>query len=244
MPAAPRPVDPVWKQAWDTALYGTSGFLRTHPMECSTSAASVLAVVSSVGPARGDVALLGCAGTLATQLSDTGRTVRFDVPEGYDGLVVALDWLAHVPTHVVEMGADGHPHVVHVSPLTGRESLGSRLNDTSVPQSIGLWLEEWWPLVDFGTGARAEVGTSRDAAWLGVVTRLGPGGRAIAIDRGHVRDDRPLRGSLASPSGRSIPDGSRDLTAAVALDAVAAATGSRVVHGADLSHLEFTAPVH
>ena len=229
MPALPPPVDPVWKQAWDTALFGTHGYLRSSPMVPSVDAMTLLALIESLALGAADLALLGSAGSLAPQLSVGGRAVRFDVPEGYDGLVLALDWLSHVPTHVVEIDADGYPHLVHVSPLTGRETLGARLNETSVPQSIGRWLEEWWPVADFGPGARAEVGTSRDAAWAGVTKRLGPSGLAVAIDAGHTLEDRPTRGSLHSSAGPAIPDGLRDLTAAVALDAVAAATSGRSV---------------
>ena len=50
---------------------------------------------------------------------------------------------------------------------------------------------------------------------------------AVAVDYGHVRADRPRDGSLRSYlAGREVPvlpDGSRDVTAQVAVDAVAAA---------------------
>jgi hypothetical protein len=139
------------------------------------------------------------------------------------------------------MDADGFPRLVHVAPSTGHETLGARLNETSVPQSIGLWLEKWWPVVDFGVDARAEVGTARDAAWLGVVRRLGAEGTAIAVEPAHLLATRPRLGSLASPEGAAIPDGRRDLVAAVAVDSVAAATDGQVVSEHGLTYVESAA---
>ena len=237
MPSLPPPADPVWKQAWDLALFGAAGYLRSSPLTPSIEATSLLTLIDSLAPNAHELALLGSAGALAPDLSQRGHVVRFDLPEGYRGLVIALDWLSHVPAHVVELDSDGYPHLVHVSPRTGRETLGARLNETSVPQSIGRWLERWWPVADFGVGARAEVGTSRDAAWASVVNRLGPAGRAVAIDAGHTVENRPLHGSLRSPAGPAIPDGHRDLTAAVAVDAVAAATSGRSVATQELAYV-------
>ncbi len=58
-------------------------------------------------------------------------------------------------------------------------------------------------------------------------------GVALAIDYTHVKDQRPPFGSLRSYAGGQevdvIPDGSRDLTAHVAIDSVAATVGARVV---------------
>lgn len=226
MPGLPPPVDPVWKKAWDAALYGPAGYLRTHPATSSVPPDRVVALVASRAPS--EVALLGAGEALAPAISEICGSVRFDVPPGFAGLVVAVDWLSHVPTHVVQMGADGFPRLVHVSASTGGESLGARLNDTSVPQSLGLWLVEWWPVVDYGEGARAEVGTSRDAAWRGVVRRLGAGGVALAVEPAHLVASRPVAGSLTSSMGAVIPDGRRDLLASVALDSVAAATGGEL----------------
>jgi SAM-dependent MidA family methyltransferase len=82
----------------------------------------------------------------------------------------------------------------------------------------------WWPL--HALGDRAEVGRTRCEAWAGIVRRIGLG-VAIAADYGHVRADRPGSGTLTGYlEGRAVPalpDGSRDITAHVALDACAAA---------------------
>jgi SAM-dependent MidA family methyltransferase len=67
------------------------------------------------------------------------------------------------------------------------------------------------------------VGSPRDRAWADVVRRLGRG-LAIAIDYGHTAGSRPAFGSLAAyQHGRQvglIPDGSRDITAHVAVDSL------------------------
>jgi SAM-dependent MidA family methyltransferase len=88
-------------------------------------------------------------------------------------------------------------------------------------------LDRWWPL---SPGARAEVGTARDVAWADAVARV-RAGAALAVDYGHLRADRVAgrywNGTLTGyQSGRQVapvPDGNRDLTAHVAMDACAAA---------------------
>ncbi|NEC19081.1 hypothetical protein G3I50_12545, partial [Streptomyces parvus] len=75
-------------------------------------------------------------------------------------------------------------------------------------------------------GERAEIGRPRDAAWTGAVGCL-TAGLAVAVDYAHGRGTRPPFGTLTGFRGgrevRPVPDGSRDLTAHVALDACAAA---------------------
>lgn len=238
MPSLPPPGEPTWKQAWDAALYGPRGYLRRHPPALDRDAGALVGLVAAEAPEA--VVLLGSAGILAPAVAAAlpAADVRFDLPEAYDGLVLAVDWLCHVPAHVVEVDEAGYPRFVHVDPVSGRERLGSRLNETPVPQSIGRWLSQWWPLADFGPGARAEVGTGRDAAWRDVCRRLS-GGLAMAVERGHLGAERPRRGSLRTPGGtrRPVPDGERDLVADVALDAVADATGGRVVLDGDLTRV-------
>lgn len=238
MPGLPAPTEPTWKQAWDHASFGPEGFLRRHPPAFTRDRAALIRLVEAEDP--GEVVLLGSAGMLAPDLARAlpGIATRFDLPVGFGGLVLAVDWLSHVPAHVVAVDEAGFPHLVHVDPLTGRERLGARLNETRVPQSIGTWLADWWPLVDDGPGARAEVGTGRDAAWRDVVRSL-DGGRAIAVESGHLAGQRPRLGSLRCVRGTGpvIPDGERELVADVALDAVAHATGGQVVVDGPLSRV-------
>lgn len=232
MPALPPPTaQPTWKQAWDTALYGERGHLRSHPVALTHDAAMLVELVVARSSSYDEVVLLGAAARLAPDLARRlpCTLLRGDLPPGFGGLVVAVDWLCHVPTHVVRADDDGRPRVVHVDPLTGSEILGSRLDDTAVPATIGAWAEEHWPLTE--PFARAEIGTTREAAWRDVVRRL-DGGLAIAVEHGHTRATRPPDGTLRSPGGGPpIPDGERDLVADVALDALAEATGSRYVDG-------------
>jgi hypothetical protein len=230
MPALPPPTaQPSWKQAWDTALYGPSGFLRSHPVTLERDRSALIDFIAARAAGRDSVVLLGAAAQLAPEL---GRqlpelSLRADLPDGFDGLTVAVDWLCHVPTHVVRADDDGRPRIVHVDPVTGTEILGSLVDDAGVPPSIGGWLDEHWPLPN--AFDRAEVGTTREAAWRDVVRRMDQG-LAIAVENGHLRDSRPAAGSLRSPSGMPpLPDGTRDLVADVALDALAAATSGRYV---------------
>jgi SAM-dependent MidA family methyltransferase len=129
--------------------------------------------------------------------------------------------------------------VVHVDPATGNESLGSALTDTAVPASLRTWLDRWWPLDARQPGLRAEVGTTRDAAWAEVVDRV-TRGIAVAVDYGHTRADRPPLGTLRSyRDGHQVdvrPDGSCDVTAHVAVDAVADRVGGVVRRQRDVLH--------
>lgn len=147
--------------------------------------------------------------------------------EGLVGLLFANEWLDNVPVDVVEVGPDGVPHEVLVRPSDGAEQLGGPLQ--SGPDSD--WLARWWPLSGRDgepaePGLRAEPGRPRDEAWAAAVGTL-ERGLAVAVDYGHLREDRPPFGTLTGYlDGREVapvPDGSRDLTAHVALDACAAA---------------------
>ena len=139
-------------------------------------------------------------------------------PPVITGLVVASEWLDNVPLDVVELTAAG-PAVVEVDPGTGAERPGPP------PDRADLaWVRAWWPL--HALGDRAEVGRPRCEAWAEVVGRLRRG-VALAADYGHVKAARPgcgtLTGYLGGRAVPALPDGSRDVTAHVALDACAAA---------------------
>ncbi|MGN6301863.1 MAG: SAM-dependent methyltransferase [Angustibacter sp.] len=149
-----------------------------------------------------------------------------DVPESLrpwasEALVVAHEWLDDVPCAVAERAADGTWRRVEVEPGTGRERLGGRVESDEQD-----WLERWWPSPDAQAGDRAEVGTTRDDAWASLV-RLAPRSLLLAVDYGHDRAGRPPSGTLTGYRDGSlcaaVPDGSCDVTAHVAVDAVAAA---------------------
>ncbi|MDT0200603.1 hypothetical protein [Nocardioides sp. AE5] len=238
MPALPpRTAAPTWKVAWDTALYGASGFLRNHPVHLERDPEELVDFLLPRLTRHEHAVLLGAAGRLAPTLASLapGTSLRHDVPAGFRGIVVAVDWLAHVPTHVVQADDDDRPRVVHVDPISGQETLGLVVTDAGVPPSIAAWLEVHWPLA--GDFARAEVGTTREAAWRDVLRTMADG-EAIAIEHGHLLGDRPAAGSLRSPTGPTIPDGTRDLVADVALDALATACSAEVVIGDGPTRIE------
>jgi SAM-dependent MidA family methyltransferase len=179
-----------------------------------------------------DLALV--AVEVAARPDDLPDAVRWTgaLPAAVDGLVVAHEWLDNVPCHVVEVDRSGVARIVHVDSATGAETLGHAVDAAGVPPSLGAWLERWWPLDGAPPGTRAEVGTSRDRAWADVVGRV-TRGLAVAVDYGHTRESRPVAGSMRSyRAGHQVPvlpDGSRDVTADVAVDAVAAATQSETL---------------
>lgn len=139
-------------------------------------------------------------------------------PAAITGLVVASEWLDNVPLDVAELSLGG-PRLVLVDPATGAEHSGPPVGPADL-----AWLRRWWPLRHLGD--RAELGRPRCAAWAGVIGRLDRG-VALAADYGHRRSGRPRAGTLAGFRDgrpvRPIPDGSRDITAHVAVDACAAA---------------------
>ena len=245
-----------WREATEAALYGPGGFyhrpeggpgahFRTSSTASTYFARAVVRLLREVdeslgrpdpldfvevGAARG--ALLTAVRELAVDLRPRLRLTgveladRPPLPEDVGwvpdvppltGLLIANEWLDNVPVDVVELAEDG-VRLVEVAP-DGEERLGPRVD--------APWLDRWWPLEE--EGERAEIGAPRDEAWATAVARV-ERGAAVAIDYGHVRGDRPPFGTLAGyREGRQIapvPDGSCDITAHVALDAVSAATGA------------------
>jgi SAM-dependent MidA family methyltransferase len=241
------PVRP-WRDAWQDALYGPQGFfLHSRPADhFRTSAASSDVFAVAVGRLVREAGLnavvdLGAGGgeLLASlhaadpQLRLTGIELAprpeelpdaigwtSELPASIDGLLIAHEWLDNIPCDVVEVDDAGVVRLVEVDPATGRERLGEAVASD--------WLDRWWPVTE--PGARAEIGAPRDDAWADAVARVR--GIAVAIDYGHTLPDRPPFGSLASfAHGQEVdvvPDGSRDVTAHVAVDAVAARVGASV----------------
>ncbi|MGK5679601.1 SAM-dependent methyltransferase [Actinoplanes sp. URMC 104] len=154
-----------------------------------------------------------------------GIAWRHDLPEAVTGLLVATEWLDNVPLDVTDLDDAGRQRKVLVDPATGAETLGGPVDAADL-----FWLRRWWP-----AAGRAEIGWPRDAAWADAVQRVRRG-CALAIDYGHLRDERPALGTLTGYRGgrqvQPVPDGSCDVTAHVAMDAVAAAAGVpyRLVH--------------
>ncbi len=230
----------AWSEAWEDALYGPDGFFRREVpaahfrtnVAVPLFAQAVRRLAGLVDDALGrpdpfDLVDLGAGrGELLSALPDVPARWRLtgvevadaDVPFRWvrelpplTGLLLANEWLDDVPLDVVEDG-----RLVLVGP-DGTENLGA-------PLASG-WATKWWP----GPG-RVEVGAPRDLAWAAAVAKVARG-LAVAVDYGHTLTTR--RPTLTGyRNGRQVPptpDGSCDLTAHVALDAVAAATGSTVL---------------
>lgn len=139
----------------------------------------------------------------------------------FSGLLVANEWLDNVPCDVVEQ-AEAYTVYVEVDEH-GTERRGDRVDKADQD-----WLDRWWPLVD--DGERAEVGHRRDVAWCQAVAKIDRG-VAVTMDYAHDLAQREaglwasgtLTGYRQGRQTAPTPDGSTDITAHVALDAVAAA---------------------
>jgi hypothetical protein len=224
MPDQPVP----WPAAWERALYGDDGFFRrSRPgdhfrtsahvalfadavaeLARSTSAATVVDVGAGGGELLAALTdLLPGVELVGVEIADRPRGLpdtiawRHELPDHVDGLLIANEWLDNIPCAIAEVDEAGTVREVLVDPATGHETLGTAYDSD--------WLRAWWPLHE--PGQRAEDGAARDAAWADAVSRVR--GTAVAIDYGHLRDDRPPFGTLRSyVDGRETdvrPDGRR-----------------------------------
>ena len=202
----------------------------TAVVDVGAGGGELLAALAALpGPVEGALRLHGC--------DVVGRPAGLDGRVGWsaglgtlpdealdDALVVGWELLDVVPCPVVEVGPDGAAHEVLVD-VTGRERPGGPPGPDDA-----AWLARWWPLADARPGTRAEVGRPRDALWAGLAARCAGtprGAVLLAVDYAHTAGARPSAGTLAGYRGGRlvdpVPDGSCDVTAHVALDAVAAA---------------------
>jgi SAM-dependent MidA family methyltransferase len=138
-----------------------------------------------------------------------------------DGVLVATEWLDNVPLDVAEVDDRGTARYVLVDQVSGEEQLGEPLSAAD-----SVWAAGWYGGGPWHAQTRLELGGPRDAAWADAVATLRRG-LAVTVDYGHIRETRPAQGTLAAfRSGRRVapvPDGKRDLTVHVAIDAVRAA---------------------
>ncbi|MFG3342343.1 SAM-dependent methyltransferase [Glycomyces sp. NPDC048151] len=138
-----------------------------------------------------------------------------EVPETVEGLLIACELLDNVPCDVAVVDADGRIRYEEVNGQ-GETRLGG-----PVSAEDAAWLAEWWPIGE--PGEKAEIGLPREAKWRDLTARL-VRGTALAIDYGHMKERRPPAGTMNGfRDGREIPpvpDGTRDITAHVAVDAV------------------------
>lgn len=215
----------TFRQAWDQALYGPEGFyrrerpaahFRTSVHASGLFGQAVARLARAVGASQ-VVDIAAGSGELGEVLRAEGLQVLDielddELPDRLTGLVIANEWLDNVPCELAELDPAGIPRYLRADLTPGDVVEGNDLE----------WLEKWWPLLE--PGDRAEIGITRDEAWADVLGRLEEDAVAIAIDYGHLRAGRPPYGTLTGfRNGREcdpVPDGSCDITAHVALDAL------------------------
>jgi SAM-dependent MidA family methyltransferase len=244
----------TWRRAMDTALYGPDGFYRSagaparhfrtavHASPLWAQAIGELArrvdsalgepesfAVVDVGAGGGELIAALASGApsrwslvgvdVAPRPAALPRRVSWvdSVPAEVTGLLVACEWLDVVPVDVVELTDDG-VRLVEVAD-DGTERLGE------APSAADCaWLQTWWPLAEIGD--RAEVGSTRDAAWASLLSESLLRGAAVAVD--YAADPtRDVAGTMTGyRDGRQVapvPDGSCDITAHVLIESCAAA---------------------
>ncbi len=241
------------RDAWEQALYGPRGFyirqgpgahFRTSPTASPLFARAIAGLAAAChldtvyDMAAGGGELAAGLTALEPDLTVIGVDLRPrpdglpDVvdwrpalPDRLTGLVVANEWLDNVPCTVAEVDEEGRLREVLVESGAGAEALGDDLAGPDLE-----WARRWWPASEPGT--RVEIGHARDESWRAVVDRIDVG-VALAIDYGHVEGARPPYGTLRSYRGGRAADvaydGSRDITADVALDSVADAVDGRLL---------------
>jgi SAM-dependent MidA family methyltransferase len=241
-----------WREAMQSALYAPGGFyarelpaahFRTSVTAGPLFATAVRRLAGRVDDALGRpdpfdvVDMAAGGGELLAALPDvpsrwrlTGVDVNGRWPAELPpvhGLLVANEWLDNVPLDVLFDGL-----VVEVTP-EGEERLGAPAD-----AALLAWVDQWWP-----RSRRVEVGLARDLAWAQAVAKV-ERGLAVAVDYGHTIANRrtSLTGFRDGHQVAPVPDGSCDLTAHVAVDACAAATGARCLTQREaLSLLEISA---
>ncbi|TXS05493.1 hypothetical protein EAO73_05110 [Streptomyces sp. col6] len=219
---------PLFSSAVARLLVRTAAELGTADVDLVDMAAGrgelVTGVLAAL-PAEGGAGLTVRAYAVELAARPEGLDLRVEwcaePPRGTRGLLFANEWLDNVPLSVAETDAEGVDRYVEVRTSDGAERLGA-----PVTGADAAWLRRWWPSA--GPGSRAEIGRPRDEAWADAVSSLSAG-LAVAVDYTHLRGERPPYGTLtgfrAGREVRPVPDGSCDLTAHVALDACAAASG-------------------
>ncbi|MCX5068036.1 SAM-dependent methyltransferase [Micromonospora lupini] len=188
---------------------------------------------------------------LAVHSEDGWRYLLVDPESGVESVggpvdAADLDWLTTWwPSTTSPPAVDGDPTSGATSPLTdgdptpeltgtaatsetgsgfraARPAQGSSLTARSRPETP----HSGQPETLHSNQQRAEIGRTRDEAWASAVHKI-QRGLAVAVDYGHLREGRPVDGTLTGYRGGRqvppVPDGSSDVTAHVAMDSVASA---------------------
>ncbi|WP_328421202.1 SAM-dependent methyltransferase [Micromonospora sp. NBC_00389] len=139
-----------------------------------------------------------------------------------------LEWLTTWwprPTSLPGADRDLNPAAAGTAATSGSEP-GFRAARPAQGSSLTARSRPGCPETPHSDHTRAEIGRARDAAWADAISRI-ERGMAVAVDYGHLRDGRPVDGTLTGYRGGRqvppVPDGSADVTAHVAMDSVASA---------------------
>lgn len=148
-------------------------------------------------------------------------------------VVIAHEFLDDIPCEIFEVDDRGEAHLIIVA--DGEAIMGPRLADDIGCARLEVnaaqlrnWLDKWWPA--HRPFVRGEIGNTRDATWRHLTGWI-TSGLGIAIDYGHLSAEREagtwdggtLTGFRGGRAVSPILDGSCNITAHVAMDAIAAA---------------------
>jgi SAM-dependent MidA family methyltransferase len=163
------------------------------------------------------------------------RTAPLPRTPGSQPFLIAHEFLDDLPCEVLEL--DPEPHIM-VANDDGTLVRGPALSDSDACTALHLdvpeildWVHRWWPLGP--QRQRIEVGIEREHTWRRLVHQI-RGGMAFAIDYGHLLAERRVGtwdgGTLAGYRHHQLVaprlDGQTNVTAHVAFDALAHATGA------------------
>jgi SAM-dependent MidA family methyltransferase len=257
-----------WLAAWELAHYGPNGFyelnqnpeqnFRTMVMDDPATSAKIFEIVyenylrigspniftvMDAGSGNGNLAKefqsYAAQNSLPWEIIEhnfSDGDIRNLSPIGGAGAVIAHELLDDIPCQVVELADTLNPLRVYVDPETGYETLGEAISEQEAN-----WLQKWWPATE--TGARREIGLTRDQTWERLLT-LFDAGCAIMIDYCTTQPDRErglfdagtLTGYRHGRVQRPIPDGSMNITAHVCLESLIDA-GKRLGRPAPQVHI-------
>ncbi|WP_405429171.1 SAM-dependent methyltransferase [Micromonospora sp. NBC_00617] len=170
---------------------------------------------------------------VAVHTADGWRYVLVDPESGVETVgelvnAADLDWLRKWwPAPSTSPGADSDPDLALTwTDATSRGESGFRAARPAEGSSLTARSRPGCPETPNSDYLRAEIGRSRDEAWADAVLQISRG-LAVAVDYGHLREGRPVDGTLTGYRGGRqvppVPDGSSDVTAHVAMDSVASA---------------------
>ncbi|MCF0095347.1 SAM-dependent methyltransferase [Micromonospora sp. MH99] len=169
---------------------------------------------------------------VAVHTTDGWRYVLVDPDSGVETVgelvnAADVDWLTTWwPSPASPSSATGDPDLgLTWSDATSRDESGFRAARPAQGSSLTARSRPGCPET-LHSDHRAEIGRSRDEAWANAVRQISRG-LAVAVDYGHLREGRPVDGTLTGYRGGRqvppVPDGSSDVTAHVAMDSVASA---------------------